>query len=215
MPKPHLLCDLDGTIADFVTHFLHHFHVDHNRFMKSWPVGQYSMDPWFSSLAGISLAEAIDGLPDRFWTEMPEYTWTTKILQELGTYGVTFVSIAGNDRAVRGKAAWIDLHVPRSLTWNFIPVASAAEKIRLAQDHTVLLDDREDTVMHFRRHGHRAVLMPARWNSASESPTMTDISSLIEEVRSEFSAIATCTRGTHQGEPVPAGLRDPTMEMSE
>jgi 5'(3')-deoxyribonucleotidase len=156
---PHILLDMDGVIADFVTASL----VRHNRLDKHDDCKQYNYwEPW-----GITAVEFWDKLQGReFWRDdIPLYSWSMSLIDAIDGMGLDYTILSSphaDVECVPGKLEWLakhfDIDGPRTMF--------GRRKHLLANDSHVLIDDCEYNVRMFRKHGGRAILFPQPWNCA-------------------------------------------------
>jgi phosphoglycolate phosphatase-like HAD superfamily hydrolase len=164
----HILLDMDGVIADFERGILDQHQVHDASFQAARQRGVYDMDPAFHDRAGVSLAQAVTATDALFWSHLPPLPWAHDLLSICCAQAdqLTIVTVAPHADGATGKSIWFDAHVAghRTATGRrpeLAPVYTAAAKHAYGNPDTVLIDDREDTVVSHCAQGFAAILFPA------------------------------------------------------
>jgi hypothetical protein len=167
----HILLDMDQVIADFERGILDHHRVNAASFQAARQRGVYDMDPAFQAHAGVPFAQAVIATDARFWSRLPPLPWAHDLLTACcaQTDRLTVVTMAPHAAGFAGKSVWFDAHVAGHRTatgrrpdLEVVHVVTA--KHAYGNTDTVLIDDREDTVIEHRARGFAAIMFPAATN---------------------------------------------------
>lgn len=156
----HILLDMDGVVADFVTAALTlHGHPDR---LADWPPGEWDM----AKVLGLSMSDfwaPIDQIGAEYWRELACYEWTGRLISLIGEFApYTILSSPGlGEEAPTGKIQWLRRHVKP----DFSSYLFGHQKWLCARPDQVLIDDRDKNVDQFVAAGGNAILFPQVWNS--------------------------------------------------
>lgn len=171
--KPIILLDMDGVIADFFQHTMDIYRLSLNDYKapKPW---SYDIGAWIEEMLELTsrnnawlpnswfeLAIATQAREKNFWLEMPKYPWTDELISLLAGYGEIYITTKPmhHPECLAQKKMWLDRHFPE------LKFIMTGHKHLLAQNHHILIDDHQETVENFIKHGGQAVLFPQPWNS--------------------------------------------------
>ncbi len=144
--------DMDGVLVDFVGGCEKLFGKKHDgdfHFYSSWGITQ---DEFWETICNC----------ENFWADLEPYDWMDEIL-DLPSLDVE-VKIASHpcrDPDCWGqKARWVDEHFGRA--WEMLHLCG--DKSRLADEHSLLIDDNQTIIDKWRAAGGHAILFPQPWN---------------------------------------------------
>ncbi|MDB4614339.1 hypothetical protein OAH18_01485 [bacterium] len=156
----HILLDMDGVIADFVTAALR-LHGGAEA-LANWPPGEWDM----AKVLGLGTSafwQPIDKMGADFWADLKPYAWTPQLIsliEEFAPY--TILSSPGlGEEAPTGKIRWLREHVKS----DFASYLFGHQKWLCAKPGQVLIDDRDKNVDLFIAAGGNAILFPQVWNA--------------------------------------------------
>lgn len=150
--------DLDGVLANFVADALTY----HG---KTIPAGDVRWNFW--EQVGLSASEFWEPLKvPKFWAEL-------SVLQDgmvlwhgvcriYNPDRVAFLSSPGCEGSADGKRAWVKQHFPQG--WHR-RLSLLEDKSHQAGPGRLLIDDSDENVEVFRKHGGSAILVPRPWNA--------------------------------------------------
>ena len=180
MNRLHILLDMDGVVADFVSAAL----SIHGRpeLIGDWPVGEWDI----AHVLGISRSQfwgQIDQIGFGYWAELAPYSWNNDLLALIKEFGrMTILSSPGMGvEAPKGKILWLRKHVEPGFS-NYL---FGHQKYLCARPGSVLIDDRDKNVEQFRSHGGNAILFPQVWNANHQF--VSDRLGLVREQLQKFS----------------------------
>lgn len=182
--------DMDGVLVDFVRGYLEYNNVDVPNTMKSWPKNEYKIE----NVVGSALTVPIDKLPKEFWANLKETPeMNTVLLYCLRCFhrNNLFILTAPTKHrdCVEGKLQWMDKHL------KFMPkdkVIFDKDKWKYANPTSILIDDSDENVELFRKHGGYAILIPRIWNSAISIDLEEEIFKILKHY-SGFSTVKNCS----------------------
>lgn len=156
----HILLDMDGVVADFVTAALAlHGQPDA---LAAWPPGEWDM----AKVLGISTSafwKPIDQMGADYWAGLEPYPWAAELIaliQESAPYAILSSPGLGAE-APTGKIHWLRKHVKP----NFANYLFGHQKWLCARPDQVLIDDRDKNIDQFVAAGGHGILFPQVWNS--------------------------------------------------
>lgn len=157
-----VLCDVDEVLAGFVGGARAAHGWSRERLEEAWHPGTWSI------LEPMSLTEAAFWAPineagERFWADLPVLLWAHDLLDHLTLYTPNWYLVTSPSQSpdsYSGKMVWIQ----NLLGKDFNRVVITRYKHLLANPHTVLIDDREESVKKFAQHGGHGITFPARNN---------------------------------------------------
>lgn len=156
----HVLLDMDGVIADFVTAALE-LHGQPDK-LPTWPKGEWDI----AKVLGISTSQfwkPIDQMGADYWHNLSPYAWADELIALIRQYSAyTILSSPGmGAEAPTGKILWLRQHVHS----RFGDYLFGHQKWLCAKPDQVLIDDRDKNVDRFVAAGGNAILFPQVWNS--------------------------------------------------
>jgi hypothetical protein len=197
------LIDLDGVLYDFVGGVLKLKHINRADFLDFWDehhAGTYDIAKVISKyltdhedFTETQMWELIDDSASDFWLDLYTYPgadhFYDMVVDLFGEDNVYFCSTPNNGASAMGKL--------NALRRDFGPRAArrfilTPHKHLLANAHTVLIDDSDEHIAHFKKHGGHTVLYPRVWNSGArdldpfEHATryiMLQLTRIIEDIR--------------------------------
>ncbi len=152
-----ILLDMDGVICNFIEGLIetHRWPISHDSY-SSWnhhrTFGLSDEDMW---------APTNDG---KWWTQLNEYPWAKRLLQELMKLGeVVFCTSPNRDATCPSqKVEWLR---SKGFMWERgINYQIGKQKELNAKSGAILIDDSDDNVKKYRDHGGKAILFPMPWN---------------------------------------------------
>lgn len=153
----HILLDMDGVIADFLSATLKLF---------DFPIDRYPANEWdIEKVLGISVSDmwgTIDRNPS-FWRDLKPYPWKDALIGFLNDLEIPWsicTSPARNPQCAAQKVEWMREHISP----NFTDYQIGKAKYLLANPRHLLIDDSNANCATFIAHGGEAVLFPQRWN---------------------------------------------------
>ena len=162
--NPQILVDMDGVCTDFHTAGISVNEGDPSEVYRDWE-RNYRGVFFIYDVMGIEKDEfwgAVAAAGERFWVDLKEYEWFAEMLKSLQAIGdVTFLSSGTySPWSLSGKLKWLQTRFGTA----FQDYIFTASKHLLANSHSILIDDYEENVTGFQRHGGKAVLFPQIWN---------------------------------------------------
>lgn len=176
----HILCDVDGVLADFYGQSV----LMHGRDPASLPVNEWDIP------AMLGMSEEAFWLPlDNygFWMGVPAYPWAQDLVAALSSFGpVTFAtSPSHSSQSYAAKVDWL-----RHFFGKDVRVMLGSQKWLMAGNGNVLVDDYHKNCNEFVEHGGHAIMFPQRWNAlhAFAGDKVRYIASLLEQASNEMGA---------------------------
>jgi 5'(3')-deoxyribonucleotidase len=159
MGVSHIFLDMDEVVVDFTGAALRLFPEFGITKVTQWDM------PGQLGISSVEFWRRIDEVED-FWECLQPYPHAQDMYEALWKIApVTFASSpSGSARAAAGKINWLNNHFGPGIH-NFM---LGQDKHLLAKPGHLLIDDREENVTLFRKHGGEAVLYPQVWNSNAE-----------------------------------------------
>jgi len=167
----HMVCflDCDGVLADFIQGCCGILGTDRDSVFKDRPRPLPFM---LKDLFGEENESRLYGeMTPEFWANLPKHEWADDLVEMLSDvykdnlYLCTSAGYLGTSNyfrnAVLGKEQWVLKHYPKFAKKTIF----CYDKIGLASDRHVLIDDSEPVVDRFTDAGGAGVLFPADWNS--------------------------------------------------
>lgn len=152
----HILLDMDGVIADFVTQALRwHDRLD----LTPEDIKEFYMEKFL----GLNAEEFWSRLRgEEFWVTMPAYHWTSMLYSLCSKYAPVTISTSPtrDPYCPSGKIKWLQKHVAPGFRNYMI----GHQKHLMAHPDVVLIDDSDKNVNVFRECGGKAILFPQPWN---------------------------------------------------
>ena len=148
--------DLDGVIARFaeqslIVHGKEDTVINKWDYFKDW--GMTSAEFW----------EPIDEDPD-FWFNIEPYPWMDDLVKLIESHDPNYLILTSphdSEYCYSGKQRWLqkyfDFKTPKRAIFT-------AQKHELARHGAVLIDDSDDNIYEFNRHGGTGILFPRSWN---------------------------------------------------
>lgn len=155
--------DLDGVLADF-TGAVFKLHDKPDPWVNN-PSNQKQYD--LANLWGISSTqfwEPINKDPD-FWFNLEKLPHADELVNYLEEKTKVYIATSPSlhENSYYGKAKWIKKHYPKLLSRSVF----TNHKHYLANRTSLLIDDRDDNINSFLKHGGKGVIFPQYWNSKS------------------------------------------------
>lgn len=159
--------DMDGVLVDFIGNVLfshkkslkdEEFEID--GFMEAWPAAEWDV----SSLLGYpdqqEFWRVVESDPD-FWANCWAYSWADQIIDAAMAIGdVRLLS-----SPTENPSCWSGKKRVRDSRFQDIPLILCKEKHYLAAPDRLLIDDNDQNVAYWRKHGGSAILFPQVWNT--------------------------------------------------
>lgn len=166
MSKPICYLDMDGVIADFVTGCF----IQHNR-PELKPDHVFTWDFHKTMLRcddEQKIKEFWDSKGFDFWANLPLEPWAYGIISTVqalfGDRVLIVTSVPSSPASYDGKREWIRKHFPIYKD----RVCACTPKWMLAHPNALLIDDRDENVEEFVKHGGRGILFPRSWNKSRD-----------------------------------------------
>lgn len=157
MLEPLIVVDMDGVLVDFckAAYMIHAkpydgFEPKHFDFFEDW--GLTADEFW----------APIDKAGPGWWAELPVFPWAGELIHHIKRQGNFVIATACSRHAYssHGKVVAIQRLFGNSFRDYFI----TPRKWFLAGPNRVLIDDYEENVDKFVKHGGNAILFPQSWN---------------------------------------------------
>lgn len=156
-----IFLDMDGVCADFVkaacaAHGKDDSEVDCWNFFEKWGITEDEF--W----------EPVNAGGREFWANLEPYPWFDELVSMVKDADKNFYVLTKPSRqasCLAGKLDWIHKHFGDKCR-NYI---FAPNKSPLAAPKRLLIDDSDDNVKGFRKHGGVAYLFPQPWNASRHS----------------------------------------------
>lgn len=157
----HILIDLDGVLADFVTAALD---------VQGLP--NVVVDRWeMHECCGLTASDfwgTIDRQGYEFWANIDPYPWKDELLALLPTTFTVSTTPSRHPNCAAGKTAWMHQHFRGTNGKVFRDYLIGEHKHLLAAPGRVLIDDSDKNCVKFCEHGGEAILFPQPWNKNRE-----------------------------------------------
>lgn len=157
-----ILVDMDGVVTDFVSGVYRLFGKD----LAANPVVTWNFfEAW--DLTAMDFWGEIDRAGEAFWVGLQPYPWAQELFDFCRSQAPVYFcsSAALSPFAWSGKIRWIRAWVNHH---GYNDIVLTTHKHLLARPTNFLIDDNDDNVTTFRKHGGPAALFPQGWNSARE-----------------------------------------------
>lgn len=168
-----IFVDLDGVLIDFVTVAMRMCgaYVPENEYPENcgWDILKATnIIRDRKGLTPISKQYFWDGLDYGFWRSLKCYPGAREFVNTLESYGEVFFATSPtlSSECVAGKYDWVKDHFPDYRRKLII----ATSKHVLADEESVLIDDRDRNCSKFISAGGRAILVPRPWNILGHTP---------------------------------------------
>lgn len=145
--------DMDGVLTDFQKAICEKFDIPH-------PPQIYN---FFESVR----TQVNDICTIDFWASL-EWMYDgkeifSKVIDFCGINNIYLLTVSmPNPGSGTGKILWVEKHIPTLIKHLII---TQAPKNLLAKPDALLIDDKDENVIEFRRAGGQAILVPRAWNS--------------------------------------------------
>lgn len=163
MENPVILCDLDEVFADFRGAALRvHGWTRDDYDQKHVPGGWDMCIPL--GLSADEFWQPIHELGERFWLGLQPLPWASSLRVVLDRFGLDWYIMTSPSRdpyCYVGKIKWMK----RYFGQRFDRFIITTYKHLLAGASKILVDDREETVCRFRKHGGLGIVFPSDLNS--------------------------------------------------
>lgn len=155
-----ILLDMDGVLCDFMKSAC--LLWDRPQVADELEIGQYMIN----EPLGLTMTQFWQGIDNHgnWWCDgMLQFEWARPLYKELSNIApVTIATKPNRDpHCPSGKFRWLKKHIPKS-TRSFM---IGQDKYLMAKPNHVLIDDHEDNITLFKRHGGEAILFPALYNN--------------------------------------------------
>ena len=179
MAIQHVFLDMDGVISDFVSAALD-LH-DRSDAERSWQPGEWDI-PTVLGMNSSKFWTPIHKQGEEYWSTLTPYPWLHELIQVIQEFSsFTILSSPSTlPQCLSGKVQW--LHA--QFGGEFRDFLIGPQKHLCAKPEMVLIDDSDDNVNLFRKHGGQSILFPQLWNSNHS------IDDRVEFVRRELHRIA-------------------------
>lgn len=156
-----LYLDMDGVLTNFVLATAEIFGFQESQ-LSDWNIYEH-----------IGVTEEhfwaeIDSHSPRFWAEMPEYPWALSLysaLNEVPDSELYICTAPSRDpNCIKGKLMWIQ----KRLGDRFNNYVITPHKGLLADEESILIDDRIKNCVDFHKAGGTAIVFPQKWNVDEE-----------------------------------------------
>ena len=134
-----IYCDMDGVLADFEARFEHFSGLSPDEYRKeiSQKYGEKQVSKMFWNLIDKQIGV-------RFWRGIPWMPGGQQLWDYIKPYNPTLLTAPSFDDSSRiGKSLWVKDNIPGAK----IIFKPAKLKSELANNNSILIDDREDTIM--------------------------------------------------------------------
>lgn len=155
----YILLDMDGVLAQFA-----------ESANKLFPEPLAEITEWdMCNQLGIShdeFWERIEQEGEDFWANLPDYPWAEELWGTLRDTAPVILSSSPSrcPKCCSGKRRWII----NRFGANYKNYMLGSQKWMLAKPDRVLIDDNENNISAFRKHGGEGILFPQIWNSLAE-----------------------------------------------
>ena len=162
----NILLDMDGVLSQFVDASCRFFGTTEEELIKKWPPKEYNIETVLN-VTETELWGKINGAGQKFWSEMPEYTWAKSLYEECKKYGEVYflTSPSSEPCSLAGKLEWIYRFTGDHKARNFL---IGSPKFLCANIDHVLIDDSDKNCTAFAMNGGNIILFPQPWNSNYE-----------------------------------------------
>jgi hypothetical protein len=134
-----IYCDMDGVLADFEARFEHFAGLSPDEYRKeiAQKYGEKQVDKMFWNLIDKQIGV-------RFWRGIPWMPQGKQLWEYIKPYNPSLLSSPSWDESSRiGKSLWVKDHLPGTK----LIFRQAKQKSDFAEPNSILIDDREDTIM--------------------------------------------------------------------
>lgn len=185
----NILLDMDEVLADFVGGACKVFGVCPEAIKRDWDPAQWGMEHGLTKVLGreVTTAELWKEIEawENFWLELEPLWWFNDIVELANSYDQLFEIVTTPSRdpmCYAHKVLWLrkqmaDEHICDRLTLT-------RRKWKLANNETVLIDDRDSTIQMFVEHGGHGIVFPRAHNSEhkyADNP-VTRVKARLEEL---------------------------------
>jgi len=178
-----ILLDMDEVLADFVGGALRVHGWNWERLLERKEPGAWSiLEPM--GLNARQFWEPINRLGAEFWERLEPTPWFWSVVKLVENQGVPWLIVSApsmHPECVAGKIRWLRRYFGETFDrYVFTP-----HKTALARPDNVLIDDRESTIIGFRRAGGKAILFPCSQNRLYTHDPIRYLKQRLSEVLSE------------------------------
>lgn len=163
MSKPTIILDLDGVIVDFVDGVRRRFGLP-----ETWTPTEWD----FYENIGVDAADFYRRISDEeFWLNLEPYPWINWLIDNVQCHAgkmLFWTSPILSPHCHSAKARWFAKRFGES-SLNLLIIGS--HKHLAAKRDVVLIDDSDDNIAKFRKHGGLAITFPQPWNANREVAT--------------------------------------------
>ena len=155
---------MDGVIADFANRSLERMGIDpdictdrSSHSIETWPGVECSKGAFWKAIEGW------DALG--FWSNLPKFEWSDALVRMCNRYGDVSLATSPSTHpdSWSGKMHWIGKHYPQFIRKTMM----GPQKYLMANENTILIDDNDDNIAEFRKHGGIGITFPQPWNTSS------------------------------------------------
>ena len=162
--KPVIFLDMDEVLVDFVGGVCRVFGLTQEELEARWEPGVWDITQPLGVTAD-ELWNSIDSTPF-FWSKLKPLPWFENLVGVVGRYTSTWYiatapSPSGSPDCYAQKGDWVQ----RYLGKEFADLILIRKKSLLAKPNTVLIDDREKSIIEFCEAGGDGILFPSYTNS--------------------------------------------------
>lgn len=166
--------DMDGVIADFSKKALSLWGIESSAVeeIKGWD----QIHTVVSKHVGFEVTEeklwkTIESYGSEFYRDIPPYIWGKNLYNALSKrVPVVLMTTAISPRAAMGKMQWMHRWFPDAMRHAITPC-----KHHFARPTALLIDDAENNVRAFSRHGGQSFLWPMPWNQPGSGAYNEDV----------------------------------------
>lgn len=195
--------DLHGVLADFVRPWAY---SSGRRVPKPWPAGEYSLESAF----GVESHRIWDGIAQEtssWWATLPATDEAELVMAIAGSLGpIRIVTSPRSPLSIRHHEAAGSTQLVAERYASQVEIVEW--KGSLSRPGLLLIDDSDEQIRTWRRHGGRAVVMPRPWNS--EHAHAADPHQVIARLRQQIAELNTPAGGCFTVDlPLPPEALDP------
>jgi 5'(3')-deoxyribonucleotidase len=179
--------DMDGTILDFSSGVLSLFGLSPNdnliQKIRFWDaLSKVLTEELKREVSNEELWQKIDDAGSDFWANLDWLPWGKELLDICQYHGqvVLMSTPSKHPSSAHGKIEWINRHLKEDAKRHY---ALTPCKHYMAHSKSILIDDSDDNVSKFIKHGGGAYLIPQPWNSNSHKygeSFISDVSHFLE-----------------------------------
>lgn len=167
-----LFLDLDEVFCDFVGGAVQAYNVSKEEMWNNQKIGEWSILPALTRTLGREVTqydfeEKIRSRGSKFWKDLKPLPWFHSLLELVESLKVEWYILsapANNVECYTGKVQW--LH--KNFGYSFNRFLITEHKYLLAGENRILVDDKPQNVLEFRRNGGSGITFPSGGNSLHE-----------------------------------------------